>query len=154
MWPQSNALQSHIIAKCTPVAQPSCLHTESSQISQPFPSDVQTKTCSKCLGMFAISPQSNRVIWRPDFGVAKVTSGSESGFGQKAGSVTINSAVGVVCLLIPGHLPVCMSRCCASCTPSSVSNHPIRKRDVEQRERQRRKRWKRWCQVGLFQHSM
>ena len=84
--------------------------------------------------MFAISPQSNRVIWRPDFSVAKFTNGSENRFGQKAGSVTINSAVGVVCLLIPGHLPVCMSSRGASCTPSGVSNHPMRKRDVEQRE--------------------
>lgn len=152
MWPQSTALQSHITAACTPVVKPSCLHICSSQISQPIPLDVQTKTCSSCLGMFAISPRSNQVIWRPDFGVAKVTDGSKNGFGQKAGSVTINTALGVVCLPIPGHLPVCMSSCCASCTPSSVSNHPIRDRHVEQRERQRRKRWKWWCHTWLFQH--
>lgn len=74
--------------------------------------------------------------------MAKVMNGSESGLGQKAGSVTINTARGVVRLPIPGHLPVCMSSQCASHTPSSVSNHLIRKRDVEQKEWQRRKRWK------------
>lgn len=59
--------------------------------------------------------------------MAKVTDGSEIGFGQKAGSVTINTALGVVCLLILGHLPVFMSSCCASSTPRTVSNDPIRK---------------------------
>lgn len=76
--------------------------------------------------------QSNQVIWRPDFGAAKVTKGSEREFGLRAGSVTINTAVGVACLLIPGHLPVCTSSCWGSHTPSGVSNRPIRKRDVEQ----------------------
>lgn len=74
--------------------------------------------------------------------MAKVKSGSERGFGQKVGSVTINTALGVVCLPMPGHLPVCKSSPGASHTPSSVSNRPMRKRDVEQKERQRRKRWK------------
>lgn len=109
-------------------------------MSQPFPLDVQNKTCSRCLGMFAIPPRSNQVIWRPDFSEAGVTNGSESGFGQKAGSVTINSAVGVVCLPMLGHLSVFMSSRRASCTPSNVSNHPVRKRDVEWRESSEGKR--------------
>lgn len=58
--------------------------------------------------------------------MAKVKNRSESGFGQKAGSITINTALGVVCL--PGHLSVCVSAGCVS----SVSNHPTRKRDVEE----------------------
>lgn len=62
--------------------------------------------------------------------MAKVREGSESGLGQNAGSVTINTALGVVCLSIPGHLPVCMSYRCASRTPSEVSNHMARERDV------------------------
>ena len=122
-------------------------------MSQPTSSDVPTKACSTCLGMFANPLRSNQVICRPDFGVAKVTDGSESGFEQKAGGVTINTALGVVCQTIPGHLPLCMSSCCASCTPSSVSNHRRRKRDVEQRKRRGRKRWKWWCHSQLFQHS-
>lgn len=136
--PQSAVLKSHITAEWTPVVQPSCLHTQSSQMSRPTSSDVRTKVCSTCLGMFAVLPWSCRVICRPDFGVAKVKDGSKSGFRQKAGSATINTALGVVCIPIPGHLLVCMSSWCANLTPSSVNNHPRRKWDVEQRAEKKR----------------
>lgn len=38
------------------------------------------------------------------------TNGSEGGVGQKAGSMTINTAVAAIHMPIPGYLAVCMSK--------------------------------------------
>lgn len=130
-------------AVCAPVVQPSCLHTHGGQMSQSIPLDVQPKTCSSCLGMFAILPPSNQVIWRPDFRAGgKVTSGSENGFGRRAGSITINTAVGVG-LHTDSWTSVCL------CVKSSrqphthgVSNRPIREKTCRTEGTAQKQGWK------------
>lgn len=96
-------------------------------MSRSVPLDVQPKTCSSCLGMFAILPPSNQVIWRPDFRAeGKVTSRSENGFGQRAGSITINTAV-CVGLHADSWTSVCLYvKSSRQPHTQCVSNRPIR----------------------------